>query len=109
MAKIKYDKNGEAYLSGTVGRSLTFLLWRGVRVVKSKPVRRGSLHHAQIRLSHFSRAAARAWRKLTTKDRSQYIERAGKNAPQTGYQLFVKEWWQHNGEAAAKEGKSHAG
>ncbi len=93
MAKIKYDQNGEPYLSGTLGKSLTFLLWRGVRVVKAKPLRRGPKHGAQIRLGRISREAAGVWSRLTLRERERYARAARRDGQQGGYQAFVKEWW----------------
>jgi hypothetical protein len=95
MAKIKYDQYGEPYLSGTLGKSLTFLLWRGVRVVKSKALRRGPMHGAQIRLGRVSREAAGVWSRLTLRERERYGRAARRDGQQSGYLAFVKEWW-HN-------------
>jgi len=97
MAKIKYDQNGDPYLSGTVGQSLTFVLWRGVRVIKNKANRHGPKHAAQIRLGQEIRAAAKAWGKLSGKDRKRYERAALRNGRQGAYQEFVKEWWQKAG------------
>jgi hypothetical protein len=94
MAKIKYDQNGDPYLSGTVGKSLTFMLWRGVRVMKNKPVRHGPKHAAQIRLGQEIRAAAKAWQKLSARNRRRFELAALKNGRQGAYQEFVKAWWQ---------------
>jgi hypothetical protein len=102
MAKIKYDQNGDPYLSGTLGKSLTFLLWRGVRVVKSKALRRGPMHGAQIRLGRVSREAAGVWSHLTLRERERYGRTARKDGQQSGYQAFVKEWWRK----AKVEGKN---
>lgn len=92
MAKVVKDKDGNLFMSGSIGNSITFLRWKGIQVFKQKHQKRKSHPWDKIFVNTWTKKIqilSKIWAILPLEEKKKYKKRA-KKLNITEYHLFIK-------------------